>query len=237
MKMSKIMNLQDLAILSNGMVQTRGPQRCAMCFWSFLSSKFFPNCHMEHFCFCWDWLFQYFFRNLFWPYMISFGSMGSPFGLCFRRLVLNSRHPEPRRVWKGGPDRIEGHDPRDTWGSENKFQKVFLMAGKILASMVTTKCLKRCQGKSGNCFGVFPNLKFRCTSKSQVRLAEYSRERRFPSSRRKCFSCKRRRYCSSIRTRYPSSRRRRFSFSTSAKSTSFQLQRISGSQQTHQHRR
>jgi hypothetical protein len=45
-----------------------------------------------------------------------------------------------------------------------------------------------------NCFGVFPNLKFKCASKSQVRLAEYSRELHLHSSRRKSFSCKRRRY-------------------------------------------
>jgi hypothetical protein len=47
MKMSKIMNAQDLATLSDQMAQTRGPQRCAMCFRSFLSSQLFPNFHME----------------------------------------------------------------------------------------------------------------------------------------------------------------------------------------------
>ena len=31
--------------------QTWGPQSWAMCFRSFLSSQFFPNCHLEHFVF------------------------------------------------------------------------------------------------------------------------------------------------------------------------------------------
>ena len=51
MNMSKIMNLQDFAISSDQMVQTRGPRRCAMCFRSFLSSQFFPNAIWSLFAF------------------------------------------------------------------------------------------------------------------------------------------------------------------------------------------
>ena len=30
-----------------------------------------------------------------------------------RECVLNSRQPDPRRVWKGGTDGVEGHDQLD----------------------------------------------------------------------------------------------------------------------------
>ena len=39
-------NFQNFAVLRDGMVQSRGRERCAIRFRSFSSCQFFPNCHM-----------------------------------------------------------------------------------------------------------------------------------------------------------------------------------------------